>query len=338
MKDLLESRSKSRYTSSMAYRNKAEVVRRGNRDRYGLAEPKKVEVTCLMKHFQDTFCADKKITSKLMKALKKVQIDLQPKCRPATKIILYAACKLASSHLLRFALQIRRKAVGSLLGIKKNIMELQLYNESDLGQRQHAESRDTFFADAAYIKADVPSPIAVQANGQCRLSDVKYSKYPQQKSCSTGNETKEVLYWECSSRCKPVSVQDIVDTKLLFEGNIPDMRKSLDELDQCPHTHTYKQEWHYPISRVQVCNTTDNTKPVAEGGSANESHCTDEDLPDEDSDDEGSDGEGDDCPVLRAGHPIVCHLEGSPCQSKLRILRAAAVHYPKGSSVPEVSV
>ena len=49
-----------------------------------------------------------------------------------------------------------------------------------------------------------------------------------------------------------------------------------------------------------------NTKPVAEGGSANE------DLSDEDSDDEGSDGEGNDCPVLRAGHPIVCHLEGSP--------------------------
>ena len=31
---------------------------------------------------------------------------------------------------------------------------------------------------------------------------------------------------------------------------------------------------------------------------------------------------GDNCPVLRAGHPIVC-------QSKLCILRAAAVHYPK---------
>ena len=129
-----------------------------------------------------------------------------------------------------------------------------------------------------------------------------------------------MFYWECSSCCKPVSVQDIVDTKLLFEGNIPEMRKSLDNLDQCPHTHTYKQEWHYPISRVQVC---DNTKPVAECGSANESHCTDKDLSDED-----SDGEGDDCPVLRAGHPIVCHLEGIPCQSKLRILRAAAVHYP----------
>ena len=109
-------------------------------------------------------------------------------------------------------------------------------------------------------------------------------------------------------------MQDIVDTKLLFEGNIPEMRKSLDELDQCTHTHTHKQEWHYPISRVQVCNPTDNAKPVAKGGSANELHCTDEDLSDED-----RDGEGDDFP----------HLDVSPCRRKLRILRAAAVHYPK---------
>ena len=132
MKDLLESRSKSRYTSSLAYRKKAEAIRRGERDRYSL-EPKKVEVTCLIKYFQGTFSADKKITSKLMKALKKVQIDLQPNGRPVTK---HAACKLAFSHLVRYALQIRRKAVGSLLGIKKNIMELQLYNKSDLGQCQ----------------------------------------------------------------------------------------------------------------------------------------------------------------------------------------------------------
>ena len=69
-------------------------------------------------------------------------------------------------------------------------------------------------------------------------------------------------------------------------------------------------------SHVQVYNPTDITK-------------SDEDLSDKDSDDDGSDGEGDDCPVLRAGHPIVCHLEGSPCQSKLHILRAAAAHFPK---------
>ena len=120
----------------------------------------------------------KKVISKLIKALKKVQTDLQPNCRQSTK---YAVCKLASSHLVRLALQIRRKAVGTLLGIKKNIMELQLYNESDFGPRQHTASREPYFNDAAYTMAKVSSPNAVQSNGQCRLSDMNCSKYPQQK-------------------------------------------------------------------------------------------------------------------------------------------------------------
>ena len=63
-------------------------------------------------------------------------------------------------------------------------------------------------------------------------------------------------------------------------------------------------EWHYPISCVRAC----------KGGSANESHCTDKDLSDEDTgssdedgDNESIDGDSDDRPVLRVGHPIVCH-------------------------------
>ena len=85
----------------------------------------------------DTFSADKKITSKLMKAL---QTYLQPKCRPSTK---HAAYKLDSSHLVRLRLW------AHFLVIKKYIMELQLY-KSDLGQRQHTESREPYFSDAAY--------------------------------------------------------------------------------------------------------------------------------------------------------------------------------------------
>ena len=215
----------------VASRGRAQAIREGKRDRYSLAEPKALEVMCLLKHFENTFQADKKVISKLIKALRIIQTDLQPKCRQSTK---YAVCKLASSHLVRLALQIRRKAVGTLLGIKKNIMELQLYNESDFGPRQHTASGEPYFYDAAYTMS---SPIAVQNNGQSRLSHVKY---PQQIKGATEGEKKDVLYWECNSCCKLVSVQDIVDTKLLFEGNIPDMRKSLDELDQ----------WHYPCTNL----------------------------------------------------------------------------------------
>ena len=81
-----------------------------------------------------------------------------------------------------------------LLVNKKNIMELQLYNESDFGPRQHTASREPYFYDAAYTTADLPSPIAVQSNGQCRLSDVNCSKYPQQKKkCCRRREKRGAL-------------------------------------------------------------------------------------------------------------------------------------------------
>ena len=50
----------------MAYRKKAEAICRGKRDRYSLAEPKNGEGDMSDKAFQDTFSADKRITSKLM--------------------------------------------------------------------------------------------------------------------------------------------------------------------------------------------------------------------------------------------------------------------------------
>ena len=75
-------------------------------------------------------------------------------------------------------------------------------------------------------------------------SDVKYSK--------TSGTDKEVVYWSCSSRC-------ILDTKVIFEGDVTDMRKSLAELDRCPHEHTYKQEWHYQLE--PSVGDTDSTDP-----------------------------------------------------------------------------
>ena len=150
---------------------------------------------------------------------------------------------------------------------------------------------------------------------QCRLSNVKY---PQQKSLAQSRRQKN---------SSTGSVAPLQDTKLIFKGDIPNMRKSLNELDQCPHTHIYKQEWLYPISHVKFSNLTDVTMPVAKAGSTDESHSTGNHLSNkdtgEDSDDETSDGEGDDCQVLRAGLLTMCHLEGSPCQSKLHIMRIA---------------
>ena len=110
IKDLDSSRVKSKYRSALTYGKRATTVRRGKRDRYSLAEPKKQEVTCLIKHFQNMFYKNKKVVSKIMKGLKKLNANLNLEKGPAGR---YAVCKLASGHLVRFALRVRRKAVGA---------------------------------------------------------------------------------------------------------------------------------------------------------------------------------------------------------------------------------
>ena len=98
-------------TGTLTYHKRAATVRSGKRDRYSLAEPKKQGVTCLIKHFQDILY-NKKVVSKIMMGLKKLNIEKGPAGR-------YAVCKLASGHLVRLDLQVRRKAVGTTLSAKK---------------------------------------------------------------------------------------------------------------------------------------------------------------------------------------------------------------------------
>ena len=172
---------------------------------------------------------------------------------------------------MRLALQIRRKAVGTLLSAKKSITDLQLKSESDFGQQQHVRSReyrlDTLWTMFILLLLPYRSMGSVD-------SDVKYSK--------TFSTDKEVLY--CTSCCKPVSVQSILDTKVIFEGGVTDMRKSLDELDRCPHGVVEPS-----VGDTDSTDPTNSTQTLGKGGSSNDdSHCTDEDTDDEymDSDDE----------------------------------------------------
>ena len=82
-----------------------------------------------------------------MKGLKKLNANLNLERGPAGR---YAVCKLASGHLVRLALQVRRKAVGTLLSAKKSITDVQLRSESDFGKRQHVMSREPYFVQAGY--------------------------------------------------------------------------------------------------------------------------------------------------------------------------------------------
>ena len=93
----------------------------------------------------------------------------------------------------------------------------------------------------------------------------------------------------------------------MFDNDIPDLREALEECDKCPHVRSFKQEWHVLLKK-------------------NRDHIEQKSLSDcldQESEDESF------RPVERKGHPLACHLQGSSCESKLRILRAAVTHYPK---------
>ena len=104
------------------------------------------------------------------------------------------------------------------------------------------------------------------------------------------------LIWGCTARCRQLldsEIQSIVALKNLFSEDMAVLREGLDNVDNCPYEHSYKQEWEIPFKPKKA------------------------DLP-----------ECEYIPQERKGHPLVCHLLGSKCESPLRILRTAVVLFP----------
>ena len=203
-------------------------------------------------------------------------LDYLPNCKAKKGLATsYALCKLAASHLVRLSLLERKRAANALLQTKKAINKLELSSEADFGERYHTSSRETYFYEAAYDYFEdghgqsegftagndtfkckpLPNPIPVQENGQCHLSDIssciKITKTPTGDSKSQTKETidsqAQANKWSCSPRCKTLSDNEIgtvIGLKNVFDNDIPDLRKALEECDKCPHVHSFKQEWH----------------------------------------------------------------------------------------------
>ena len=280
MKDIKSSRRKSKFSSTVFYRKRVSLITRQRRERYCLAEPRQQKVTCLLKSFQDIFYSAKKIRSQIMKSLESLPNSSNKKGQATN----YALCKLAASHLVRLSLLERKTAVTSLLRTKKAVSNLELDSEADFGGRNHTVSREPFFYEAAYDYFDnlsccipksqsslysngfisrkttfkckpLPNPIPVQENGQCHLSDISNSINCRetlsgiskgQSKQTTDNQPKK-HNWSCTPRCKSLTdkeVAKIVSLKNKSVNDVPDLRKALEECDECPHIQSFKQEWH----------------------------------------------------------------------------------------------
>ena len=239
---------------------------------------------------------------------------------------------------MRLTLLERKRAANALLCIKKAINKLELGSEADFGERHHTSSRETYFYEVAYDYFEdchnqsegftvsknsfrckpLPNPIPVQENGLCHLSDisscVKNMVTPGNDRRSQSKETTDsqaqTNKWSCSPRCKTLSdneIATIVSLKSVFDSDIPDLRTALEECDKCPHVRSYKQEWHVLFKK--------NKEHIEQKGLSDYLNLESEDESFR--------------PVERKGHPLACHLPGSSCESKLRVLTAAVAHYPK---------
>ena len=105
----------------------------------------------------------------------------------------------------------------------------------------------------------------------------------------------QVQKWRCTAECKLPNTEareSIAALKVQFDGSrIPDLRQALDGIDGgCPYQH-----FSTPYSRKQKGKREYNA----------------------------------DCTRELKGHPLPCAQEDSGCLSTLRILRAAAPHYPR---------
>ena len=99
------------------------------------------------------------------------------------------------------------------------------------------------------------------------------------------------------------------------EHDIPKLRQALEECDQCPVAKSYEQVWHYPPRK----SSPGDTRVEKDSNEQSQGCNNGTDTSDNDKDEVIT-------PVQWAGYPLACHLPYSQCQSKLCLLRNAAVH------------
>ena len=258
------------------------------RHSYALAEPKLHLRYTYMKKVQDQLLDDCEATAKLLKAFK-IQHATVVKAMP--RVMARSAAIIATKRLINKALHLRKQCAGSLLAVIRKIRSQDIAGKQDFGQDWHTTHSEPYFYDSAYHCITRNITVPIDDNGKCIISDINHC---DDKTASGGkHDKKKSAKWRCSSECKTIQqseIDAIVSLKQAFELPMPDLRRALHTCDDgCPNQH---------YSKPVVCTSfnSDNTSPLY-------------------------------TPKERQGHPLVCFNDGG-CNSKLRILRSAATHYP----------
>ena len=193
-------------------------------------------------------------------------------------------CNAASSILLESVLKNRSHKVGVLIRAANSIRKLKLNSFSDFGEQCHTTNSEPYYYESAYLydnsdsQLDSPIAIPVDTNGICYVARIVDDVSCRIEECNDDSESeddnsdnnnrmytnkrKPTLKWHCTDRCKPLlesDVSSIIEVRRYFDEPIKELRKHLDECDNCPNNHYMTRSVHVEeIDQVHEYDFSDN--------------------------------------------------------------------------------
>ena len=285
--------SKNRAVCARYYSRRRCEIKDRRRGRYVLKQPNvDMKEQCLTE-LKCNIIANLKVNASLRKAFTAMHDNIAKNLLHTGLAI--AVCRLAAQKVLTEALKLRKDSAGKLLGSITKINELDI-TPDELGEQVHGASSEPYFYHTAYTPLQRQSAIPVDEHGQCVIAeevlDIHGQPYLQ-------------LRWKCTLECKLPTEEEITSIcciKDMFKQPVQQLYKGFEDLDiDCPHVHRLLPPPPYPIDNEDNEEQPPAVSPV---------------VP--------SDGHESDKQWM--GHPFPCTV--GRCGSQLRIIRAAAVHYP----------
>ena len=219
-----------------------------------------------------------------------------------------AACHIVAKKLVNGNLALRRKLVGELLKTIRTISQQSL-SDDIFEEGSHTVSSEPYFHDAAYKDPALEEVTIIDRKSRSLVTEMKsfideneYSledvviAVDKNGKCYLELEDLQLSSktWKCSLTCKKFCVKDrqtVMNLKSVFtDESVEEVRELLQSLDSgCEHGHYSKR---CDVNMEESSNESSHLNHYKE----------------------------------LKGHPLPCYSDC--CNSRLRILRAGAVHYP----------
>ena len=288
-KSYRENTEKCKQAFKDSYHEHREEICTKKREEYVLRPPNEGLVKSYVEGLLGEFMGNPEIKLCLTLKLRKQFPSYTEKL--SNKMKAKTACRLAARHLVHEILSLRKKNAGKFLKHVRDINSLTIDSKTDFGDPSHSVHSEPFYYDTAYLHSFQPTKLIVDKARKC-LSVENVAPTSDQFVSSEPipiDEQGKAHISEGSACSYVCSTVSDHDVEVIL-----DLKHAFDK----PFAEVREQLQNIDIG----CPHIHHLKPrEMDEGLA----CTE---------------------ITKAGHPLSC--ANSMCNSKLRVLRAASVHYP----------